>query len=426
MMDPLIDEAAEEYAGRLTTAKHDIDHHPQTAPEYDVQGVPTFLLFRADRTAATRVGLMTKGILRSSSTPTSERPGRVWAVATSGRCPHATTNGSIVTPCPARPGSPASGSLPDWAASSRPPEPRSDQPVRGMRATRLLYVSGMVTGKVSENAESRFSALLVGAARLPGVRIDREAYLRTALARHCSEDELRRAVEATPAAAGIPLAVLDSVANESIRYETAKVSAVSAAAGIPGFMALPATVPADMAQYVAHMLRIAQKLAYLYSWPDLFSAEHDDIDDATKGVLTLFFGVMFGTQSANAGVGKVAGMMSEQAAKKLPQKALTKGVVYPIVKKVANYLGVEMTKQTFAKSVSKAIPLVGAAVSGGLTFATFRPMARRLKTHLSGLELAEPVGQVVPGEVVRDEVSLTADGAKIPQPNRGRRVLKRW
>ncbi|MFD9544115.1 hypothetical protein [Streptomyces sp. NPDC060022] len=284
----------------------------------------------------------------------------------------------------------------------------------------------MVTGQVSENPESRFSALLAGAARLPGVRIDREAYLRTALARHCSEDDVRRAMEETPAAAGIPLDVLDRVANESIRYETAKVSALSAAAGIPGFIAMPATVPADLAQYVGHMLRIAQKLAYLYSWPDLFSADNDDLDDATKGVLTLFFGVMFGTQSANAAVGKVAGMISEQVAKKLPQQALTKGVVYPIVKKVAQYLGVEMTKQTFAKSVSKAIPLVGAAVSGGLTYATFRPMSKRLKTHLSGLELAKPFGsQVITGEVIRDEDSPAAGQAKIPQPGREWRVLRR-
>ncbi len=118
-------------------------------------------------------------------------------------------------------------------------------------------------------------------------------------------------------------------------------------------------------------------------------------------------------------------MMSEQVAKKLPQKALTQGVVYPIVKKVAGYLGVEMTKQTFAKSVSKAVPLVGAAVSGGLTFATFRPMSRRLKTHLSGLELAKPAGQVIAGEVVESEGSSTADGARIPQPGRGRRVVRR-
>ncbi|MGW1812379.1 hypothetical protein ACWCQM_02190 [Streptomyces sp. NPDC002125] len=284
----------------------------------------------------------------------------------------------------------------------------------------------MGTGEMGENAESRFSALLVGAARLPGVRVDREAYLRAALARHCSEDQLRLVMEESPAAAGIPLDVLDRAADASIRYETAKVSAASAAAGLPGVLALPATVPADLAQYVAHMLRVAQKLAYLYSWPELFSADKDDLDDATKGVLTLFFGVMFGTQSANAAVGKVAGMMAEQMAKKLPRQALTKGVVYPIVKRVAQHLGVRMTTETFAKSVSKAIPVVGAAVSGGLTYATFRPMSKRLKTHLSGLELAKPVGgQVIPGEVIQDEDRPAADEAKIPKPGRDWRVLKR-
>ncbi|MFI6358298.1 hypothetical protein ACIBJF_38090 [Streptomyces sp. NPDC050743] len=259
----------------------------------------------------------------------------------------------------------------------------------------------MATSKVIENPESHFSAVLVGAAKLPGVRINRDAYLRKALARYCSEDDIRRAIEETPAAAGIPLEVLDKAANDSIGYETTKASALSAAAGIPGFIALPATVPADVAQYFGHMLRIAQKLAYLYGWPDLFSGDSDDLDDATKGVLTLFFGVMFGTQSANAAVGKVAGMMSKQVAKKLPQKALTQGVIYPIVKKVAGYLGVQMTKQTFAKTVSKAIPVVGAVVSGGLTLATYLPMAKRLKKHLSSLELTKPTHQVVDGEVVQ-------------------------
>ncbi|MEU3513817.1 hypothetical protein ABZ770_00665 [Streptomyces sp. NPDC006654] len=278
----------------------------------------------------------------------------------------------------------------------------------------------MKQGKEVANPESRFSAVLLAAAKLPGVRIHREAYLRSALARHCSEDDIRRAIEETPAAAGISVEVLDKVANDSIRYETAKVSALSAAAGIPGVLALPATVPADMAQYFGHMVRISQKLAYLYSWPDLFSEDGDDLDDATMGVLTLFFGVMFGTQSANAAVGKVAGMMSKEVAKKLPQKALTQGVIYPIVKKVAAYLGVQMTKQSFAKTVSKAIPLVGAAVSGGLTFATYLPMAKRLKKHLSSLPLTEPShrmtdekvvdGEVV--EVVEDQGSFTAANAE--------------
>ncbi|MFD8892250.1 hypothetical protein [Streptomyces sp. NPDC059566] len=258
----------------------------------------------------------------------------------------------------------------------------------------------MAMSKGTEDPELRFSTVLAVAARLPGVRINREAYLRQALTRHCSEDAIRKAIEETPAAAGIPLEVLDKAANDSINYETAKASALSAAAGIPGLLFLPATVPADVAQYFGHMLRIAQKLAYLYSWPDLFSEDPDDLDDATKGVLTLFIGVMFGTQSANAAVGKVAGMMSKQAAKKLPQKAFTQGLIYPIVKKVAGYLGVQMTKKTFANTVSKAIPVVGAVVSGGLTLATYLPMAKRLKKHLSSLELTQPTHLIVDPEGV--------------------------
>jgi hypothetical protein len=262
----------------------------------------------------------------------------------------------------------------------------------------------MKQGKDVENPESRFFALLLAAAKLPGVRIQREAYLRSALARHCSEDDIRRAIEETPAAAGITVEVLDKVANDSIRYETAKVSALSAAAGIPGILALPATVPVDTAQYVGHMLRIAQKLAYLYSWPELFSGKGEDVDDATKGVLTLFFGVMFGTKSANTAVGKVAATMAEHVAKELPKKALTHGVVYPMVRRVARYLGIRMTTQSFATTVSKAIPLVGAAVSGGLTFATYLPMAKRLKKHLAGLPLADPSHRVTEEDVVDGEV----------------------
>ncbi|MFF5634131.1 hypothetical protein [Streptomyces sp. NPDC012825] len=265
----------------------------------------------------------------------------------------------------------------------------------------------MAKSRASENPESRFSAVLVSVASLPGVRIDRETYLRSALTRYCSEDEVRVAIEETPAAAGIPLDVLDKAADAAITYETSKAGALSAAAGVPGIFALPLTVPGDMAQYMGHMLRIAQKLAYLYSWPDLLSTSGEDLDDATKGVLTLFVGVMFGTQSANKAVGQVSALMAEQVARKLPQKALTQGVVYPVVKKVAAYLGVEMTKQTFAKSVSKAIPVVGAVVSGGLTLATSRPMAKRLKKHLSGLELANPARRVVDEDIHGSTVGHT-------------------
>ncbi|MCC3295566.1 hypothetical protein LJ756_13145 [Arthrobacter sp. zg-Y411] len=204
-----------------------------------------------------------------------------------------------------------------------------------------------------DNTGSNFTQVLDAAAKLPGVRINRAAYLRTALKRHCTEEQINRAIADSPAAAGIPLKVITEIANTSIAYETSKVTGLSTLSGIPGGLAMIGTVPADLAQYLGHMLRISQKLAYIYSWPDLFTDAGDEIDEATQGMLILFVGVMFGVQMAQGGVAKVAGMVATNVAKKLPQRALTKGVVYPIVKKVAGHLGARMTKNSSPAELQK-------------------------------------------------------------------------
>uniref|UniRef100_A0AAU2W545 Thioredoxin n=1 Tax=Streptomyces sp. NBC_00008 TaxID=2903610 RepID=A0AAU2W545_9ACTN len=63
MIAPLLEEVAQEYAGRLTVAKLNIDQNPATAPQYDVRGLPTLLLFKAGQVTATRVGALSKGQL---------------------------------------------------------------------------------------------------------------------------------------------------------------------------------------------------------------------------------------------------------------------------------------------------------------------------------------------------------------------------
>ncbi|MDJ0316165.1 hypothetical protein [Arthrobacter antibioticus] len=151
------------------------------------------------------------------------------------------------------------------------------------------------------------------------------AYLRTALKRHCTADQKARAIANSPAAAGIPLKVIAEVASNSIAYEASKVTGLSTLAGIPGGLAVLGTVPADLAQYMGHTLRIGQKLAYIYSWPDLFADEGEDIDEATESMLIRFVGVMFGVQIAQGGVARVAGMIATNVARRLPQQALTRG-----------------------------------------------------------------------------------------------------
>lgn len=184
-----------------------------------------------------------------------------------------------------------------------------------------------------EYAESSFAQVLNAAAKLPSVRISRTSYLRTALRRHCTDEQIEKAVKTSPAAAGIPMKVITEAAKASIAYETSKVTGMSTLAGIPGGLAMFGTVPVDLAQYMGHMLRVVQKLAYIYSWPDLFSDDSEEIDEATESMLILFVGVMFGVQLAQGGVVKVANMIAANIAKKLPQKALTQGLIYPIVKR---------------------------------------------------------------------------------------------
>ncbi len=251
------------------------------------------------------------------------------------------------------------------------------------------------------SSSSAFGKTLVVATKLPGVRVDRAAFLRRSLARYCTDEQIRLAIAETPAAADISAAVLSKIADASITNETTKVTALSTAAGIPGGFAMLATVPVDSAQYLAHMLRIAQKLAYLYSWPDLFGKDGDEPDDGTQNVLTLFVGVMFGVQAANKGISMVAEKLASQMIKQLPKQALTHGVIYPIAKKVAQQLGVQMTKGMFAKGVAKVVPVVGGVLSGGLTLATFLPMAKRLKKHLASLE-ATTAGTSAPMQPAED------------------------
>jgi len=49
-----------------------------------------------------------------------------------------------------------------------------------------------------------------------------------------------------------------------------------------------------------------------------------------------------------------------------------------------------MTKDIFAKGVGKAVPILGGAVSGGLTLATFKPMTHKLQKHLSEMAHMSP------------------------------------
>lgn len=184
-----------------------------------------------------------------------------------------------------------------------------------------------------------------------------------------------------PVEAKVSKEKLAAISNKLILKRTSQSSVASFAAGIPGGLAMSATIPADVLQVFGMSLRLAQELSYLYGAQDLGRDGQVD-DEKVKNQLLLYCGVMFGVSGAVSGVRVLSTQIAKTTLKKSPQKALTKTFCYPIVKQIGKAIGVKVTKTTVAQGFSKAIPVIGGVISGSINFASMMPMANRLQKTL--------------------------------------------
>ncbi len=60
MIAPALEELANEYDGKVTVVKINIDENPQTPTKYGVRGIPTLMIFQGGQVAATKVGALPK------------------------------------------------------------------------------------------------------------------------------------------------------------------------------------------------------------------------------------------------------------------------------------------------------------------------------------------------------------------------------
>mgnify|MGYP000002857393 FL=1 len=237
----------------------------------------------------------------------------------------------------------------------------------------------METIHSAQTSEVALEAIISNVIQIPGVKVDRKKFLADTFAKE--KVDMQKLLDLGPVEAGCSRELLSRIANKLILTRTSSSSAASFAMGLPGGLLMGATIPADTMQFFGMSLRLAQELAYLYGAPDLWKNGEID-DESIRGQLILYCGVMFGVSGAAAGVRMLSSQIAKTTLKKLPQQALTKTLWYPLVKKIGTLIGVKVTKNTVAKGVSKAIPIVGGVVSGGLNFASMLPMARRLAEAL--------------------------------------------
>jgi len=241
------------------------------------------------------------------------------------------------------------------------------------------------------NGDVDIEDVIIIGLRTPGIRVKRNEFLKKELFKKYPQDVIDDAIKYNPAHAKISAQDIDKIADEVIKYERAYVSGISAALGTPGGLVMAATIPADIVQYYGYLLRATQKLLYLYGFPEIDSDEKGQtFDSETINILIICMGVMYGAAGANNALKAMSKGLATGVEKKLLKTALTKGSFYPVVKSVAKWFHINMTKEIFAGFFKKAIPVVGGAIGGGITFLSFKPCCDRLKASLQNTLLSNP------------------------------------
>ena len=247
-----------------------------------------------------------------------------------------------------------------------------------------------------------WNKVLATVLKMPGVKVDRVAFLRKELRPYCNQSRLQMLGSVRPYTV-VSEQVIDKLAKQCVRSHTALATATSAVVGLPGGLAMAATMPVDLVQYFYHVFVLSQKLAYLYGYPDFFAEweensealdanganesngfneTQESLENPAIDLLTIFMGVMMGAPVAEKGIAELSKAVAESAVTRLPRVALTKTAVFPIAAQIAKMVGSKYTKQSFTKGVGRFIPLAGGLFSGGLTLYTFRKGANRLRRQL--------------------------------------------
>lgn len=245
---------------------------------------------------------------------------------------------------------------------------------------------------IDQNGDNQITIedVIIMGLRIPGIKINRSDFLKKEFSKQYTGEIVENIIKYNPAHENISLDIIDKIADEVIQYERLCVSGISTALSAPGGFAMVATLPTDIAQYYGYMLRATQKLLYLYGFPEIDIKEEQLLDSGTMNTLIICMGVMYGVAGANTALKSMAKALGLGVEKKLINTALTKGTIYPIVKSVAKWFNVRMTKEIFAGFFKKSIPVVGGLIGGGITYLSFKPCCEKLKDALHDTILSNP------------------------------------
>ncbi len=172
--------------------------------------------------------------------------------------------------------------------------------------------------------EFSMEKVISSAVQLPGVKVDRDEFLKEQFAG--SNVNIQDVITLGPVEAGISREDISGMVNKLIIKRTSQSSIASFAAGIPGGLAMAATIPLDVMQFFGMALKLAQEISYMYGAHDLWVDGKID-DERVRSQLIMYCGVMFGVSGAVSGVRVLSTQIAKTTLKKITSKSTYKNIL---------------------------------------------------------------------------------------------------
>lgn len=233
--------------------------------------------------------------------------------------------------------------------------------------------------KSNKTEEYKIDDIISNVLKVPGIKVDRAEFLKTTFVHE--DVDIKKIIEVGPVEANCSEKMLAEKAEQIINANTIETASISFGLGIPGGLAMAATIPADLIQFYGKVLKMAQELIYLYGAKDLWNDGMFD-NKKVRNQLIMYLGVMLGATGATEAVRLFASHFVKKILEKSTKESLKKKIFTTVAKKIGQAVGVKLVRETTTKGVFKILPVLGGVISGAMTCVSMKNMGKRLADTL--------------------------------------------
>lgn len=255
---------------------------------------------------------------------------------------------------------------------------------------------------------SMYDSAMKAGLKIPFVKIDREKFLKRKFWRKTTPIEYQKVLSDGPLAV-FSLAEMKKITKREVRLHAIWVGALSFLLAIPSSGVLMwVAIALDFVQFQLFVFVALQKLLYLFGCKTILR-ENENFDKSADWVLLLISTVMIAKSQVIRAAKSAMGMAVKQGIQRFTVRMISKLMLLNVMKQVAKWMGVIVTRDMIAQSAEYVIPFLCALVSGVISLWLFFPMMRRLRCYLMEV--------VKKGDAIDDVMNLEKSMNEINQQN---------